>query len=152
MAVVPDLEGFRDAQAKLRADFGEDIPFFVPSATTWPIGTPIDPESNVPYDPTILPTASGFASASVRSSVVFRPLGLSRRGVADDVKQTEVGRFEAGELALIVGYDDFVANGLDEATEAIVHDERYVINTFDYDRLGEDPDGYHRVIIYLDQK
>lgn len=150
----PDLEGFRGAQAKLRAEFGEDIPFFAPTGTTYPPGTPLDPESGEPYDPTILPTASGFASASVRCNVVSRPLGLSRRGIDTDAQITAIGNLEEGQVVLITGYEDYhddsLAIDLDDATECIVHGERYVLGMRDEDQLGDgDP---ARVLIWADQK
>ena len=56
-AITPDLQGFRDAQSELRQLFGQDITFQAKAAATWPLGTPIDPETNEPYDPTIEPVS-----------------------------------------------------------------------------------------------
>ena len=148
MDISPDLEGFREAQATLRSQFGEDVPFFTPTETTYDPSVPLDPETGTPYDPTIAPTASGFASAVVRASVVYRPMGLSRRGIEDDVQTTAVGNLEEGQIVLIVDPDDYEAE-LTEATECEVHEERYLLGQVDFDRLGEGP--YHRVIMYAEQ-
>lgn len=149
MDISPDLEGFRQASATMRAKLGEDIPFFTPTTTTWDPSVPIDPETGEPYDPTIAPTASGWASAVVRASIVYRPLGMSRRGVEQDIRATAVGRLESGDIVLIVDPDEYEAE-LTEATEAEVHGERYELGQVDYDQMGDGPP--HRVLIYGEQK
>jgi hypothetical protein len=146
----PDLQGFRDAQATLRAKFGEPVPFFTPQAKTYPPGTPLDPETEEPYDPMILPTASGWAVASATASIVARPLGLSRRGVDADIDVTAVGIFEEGTVVLIVGYEEWHAANLDEATECEVHNERYEIVQTEEDQLG--PGEPERMLAYCQQK
>lgn len=143
-----NLAGFRDAQARLREQFGQTIPFFIPLEATWPAGTPLDPETGQPYDPTITPESGGdFAQLDIEKvSVVYRPMGLSRRGVEDDVRSTAIGRMEEGMAALIIGpetWDDEIEN----ATEAIVNLERYTIRQTDLDLDF----GTGRHIIYLEQ-
>lgn len=145
MVVEPDLEGFRDAQVLLREKFGEDVPFFTPTPTTYPPGTPVDPETGLPYDPTILPEASGFASAVVRASVVFRPI----RGLSDDTRTTPIGNIEEGEVVVMVGPEDFEEEELDEATEMEVHGERYRIKQTETDQLGDGKP--HRVVVHGEQ-
>lgn len=144
----PDLAGFRDASATLRLKFGQDVPFFTPLPTTYPMGTSLDPETGEPFDPTVVPTASGFASAAVRVGVVFRPMGLSRRGIDDDVQSTGVGTFEKGTVVLVADPDEYDAQ-LADATECVVHEERYAITQIEHDRMGEGP--FHRVLMYAEQ-
>jgi hypothetical protein len=150
---VPDLEGFRDAQALLREHFGQDVPFFTPVEQTWDPSVPLDPETDRPYDPTAVPVASGFASAMVHANVVTRPLGLSRRGVETDIRSTAFGDIEEGTVVLIVGWEDFDP-ALLEATEFQVNEERYTITQHEYDRMGPgapsgDPD---RVLFWGEQR
>lgn len=148
MALAADIAGFKDAQVRLREQFGHDVPFYFASASTWPPGTPMDPETGLPYDPTILPVASGRASAVVSDvSVVHRPLGLSRRGVAGEDQQTAVGVFEDTESALIIGADSFVSNGLADAEWCRVHEEEWEITSFDADSLGETTP--QRYVLYI---
>lgn len=142
MVVDPNLEGFREAQVTLRQKFGEDVPFFTPSETEYPEGTPLDPESGLPYDPTILPLASGFASAVVRASVVFRPI----QGTRDSTRTTPIGDIEEGSVVVMVSPQDFEEEDLDEATEMEIHGERYRIKQTEYDQLGDGPP--HRVIVH----
>lgn len=144
-----DLAGFRDAQVRLRQQFGEPVPFFTPQPATYASGVVMDPESGVPMDPTIPALSSGFASAVVTASVVARPLGLSRRGVEYDVAQTAFGNLEEGTIVLIVGYDEWEAANLDAATEVEVHDERYEIEQTEQDQLG--PGEPERMLAYCAQ-
>jgi hypothetical protein len=146
---TPDLTGYREAQVALVAQLGSDVPFFTPSAVTWPAEAILDPETGEPYDPTVVPTSSGFTSASVRCGIAVRPIGLSRRGVADDEGWTALGKFEDGEGVLLVPIADFEDNDLDEATEAEIYNERYEVTQTDEDGLGDEN---HRMLVYVRQK
>ena len=56
--VTPDHAGFRDAQRRLRAAFGEPVRFLAPAVDEYPPGTRLDPDTGTPYDPTIEPIRS----------------------------------------------------------------------------------------------
>jgi hypothetical protein len=60
-----DLAGFADAQSRLRNQFAEEVTFMYPEQFAWPAGTPIDPETDEPYDPTVEPITASAASAVV---------------------------------------------------------------------------------------
>lgn len=87
MSSGPDLAGFGDAQARKREAFGRRVDFLGEVLMTFPPGTPIDPETGHPHDPTIRPSASGQARASATCEVVstegkaggqeFSPLGVT---------------------------------------------------------------------------
>lgn len=136
-----DLAGFRDAQVLLRAKLGRDVPFFTPSATTYPPGTALDPESGQPYDPTILPTASGFASAAVRATVVMP----GATPIRDDVVMNALGEIEVGEAALVVGAEEYDTNNLEAATKVELYGEEYEITQQNLDSIGDGPP--HRAIL-----
>jgi hypothetical protein len=144
----PDLAGYREAHTTLVAKLGNTVPFFIPVEEQYAPGTVLDPETNRPYDPTIEPMASGFASAAVKCGVAIRSVGLSRRGTDDDSKLTALGVVEVGQGILIVPVEDFDGNELDEATECEVHSERYEITQTDRDGIGEE---VHRVLVYIQQ-
>jgi hypothetical protein len=72
--VVPDLDGFAAAQARLREQVGVDVTFLGEVSATFPPGTPLDDDTGQPYDALIEPTASAQASAVVRCDVAHRPL------------------------------------------------------------------------------
>lgn len=76
-------------------------------------------------------------------------MGLSRRGVENDVQQTAVGNIEEGTIVLIVGYEEWHDADLDEATEVIVHGERYEIAQTEQDQLG--PGEPERMLAYCTQ-
>lgn len=146
-SVEPDVAGFANAQVFLREKLGRDVPFFTPTATVYPSGTAMDPETGRPYDPAILPEASGFTSAVVRCSVVNRPMGLSRRGLDDDTRQTAAGILESREANLIVTPADYEDNNLDLATRVRLFDEEYEILQAEQDAVG--PGAVQRYIVYL---
>lgn len=66
----PSLDGFREAQDRLRSLTGELVTFLGPVSVTFPPGTRLDPQTGRPYDPMIAPTASARASAVVKAGVV----------------------------------------------------------------------------------
>jgi hypothetical protein len=143
---TPDLTGYREAQIALIAQLGSEVEFFLPAGVVWPPEAILDPETGEPYDPSVLPVSSGFSSASVKCGIAIR----SRGGVAKDEEiLTAIGPFENGEGALLVPVADYEANSLDEATEAVVYNERYDITQADEDGLA---DQIHRVIVYIRQK
>jgi hypothetical protein len=141
----PDLAGYREAQLTLIAKVGADVPFFTPVAKTYPPGTLLDPQSGTPYDPTIRPQASGFASAAVRCSVALRPID---RAMDDKTVQNSLGLLEEGQGVLIVPSIDYDENDLDHATEVEVHGDRWEITQ-------RTPDGIasvdHRRLVYIRQ-
>lgn len=141
----PDLAGFREAQLTLIAKVGADVPFFTPIATTWPVGTKMDPESDTPYDPTILPLASGFSSAAVRCGVALRPVP---RTLEDQTVQNALGFLEEGHGVLIVPSTDYDTHDLDAALQVEVHGDRWEITQ-------RTPDGIanvdHRRLVYIKQ-
>jgi hypothetical protein len=141
----PDLAGFREAQLTLVAKTGADVPFFTPVPKTYPPGTLLDPEAGTPYDPTIQPQASGFASASVRCGVAIRPID---RAMDDKTVQSALGLLEEGQGVLIVPSTDYDENDLDHATEVEVHGDRWEITQ-------RTPDGIanvdYRRLVYIRQ-
>lgn len=117
----PDLDGFREASITLRAQMGRDVVFLTPTGTTWPGGTILDPETQEPYDPTIAPLASGWASAAVNTLVV----GPNGGRVKDDAVNAAIGVVENGEAALIVAANASAI--MKDATRVVLFDGTYEI-------------------------
>jgi hypothetical protein len=141
--VEPDLDGFRDASVRLRASMGRPLWYLTPMATTWPEGTALDPESGEPYDPTIVPLASGFSSASAQTLVVLP-------GAADRVsKEVEaaIGQIEEGAAALVIGEFDWQNLSLEDATGVLIYDETWELADARSDSVGGDRDP-DRVIVH----
>lgn len=65
MTDVPDMAGYRDAQERLVAGLGSTVSFNFADNLSFASGVYIDPELGVPLDPTITPSASSPASASI---------------------------------------------------------------------------------------
>lgn len=129
-----DFAGFEAAQIKLRANFGRDVAFFTPTPTAWPPGVPLDPESGRPYDVTIAPLASGYASAVVSCNIVDRPMGLSQGGVEDSRRDVAVGGMSLTSKVFIVASGDAaLASG---ATRATYLGQSFKVTDFRRDALG----------------
>jgi hypothetical protein len=144
--VSPNIAGFKEAQERLREKLGFDIRFYTPLPKTYPPGTELDPETGKPYNATIRPTASGWASASVRCSVVSRPFGLSRTGIEDQTESTALGIMSNTSVGLIMSEEDWpTASG---ATEFEHLEIRYEIRDDTPDSLG----GATRHIVVGEQK
>lgn len=142
----PDLEGFRDAQITLREQFSQPVEFFTPTATTWPSGTQIDPETGVPYDPTIAPTASGYSTVTA-SAEVFRGQGAART-VAEEVA-TAIGELETGEAVLAIDPADLADIQGSDFCE-FDGEEWRITAAKDSDAIGPlDPD---RVLIWVERR
>lgn len=83
MAVQPDIEGFRAAQQRLRDAMGTNVAFHTPVAPTWPPGTPLDPQTGRPHDPTVEPlSGGGVTTTTIKVSLVARPIpsGIEPQG------------------------------------------------------------------------
>lgn len=141
--VSPDLAGFRDAAVRMRAEMGEDVPFFTRVEGTYPPNTPIDPETQLPFDPTVAESGSAWASASLRVGVYSRPIA----GMEDDAIANAVGWFEEGNIVLDADPSD--AESVEAAAEVEWQDERYEIT----DRDGSSIDNVrHRTLIFARKK
>lgn len=123
----PDLAGFAAAQNRLRDHFGELVIFLTPVAGAWPPGTPIDPETQKPYDPVIAAQASGMSSAAVNANVVTRPYGKP------DVEWAALGAVETDHVMLIAGASAFPASA---ATDFEVRGDRYKVSSMRFDGIG----------------
>lgn len=139
----PDLDGFRDASVRLRASMGRPLWYLTPMATTWPEGTALDPQSGQPYDPTIVPLASGFSSASAQTLVVL-PGGGDR--VAKEV-EAAIGQIEEGAAALVIAADDWKNLSLEDATGVRIYEDTWEIADARFDSVGGDSDA-DRVIVH----
>jgi hypothetical protein len=131
MSVMPDKLGFADAQQRLRDKLGLDITFFGPLQAVYPPGTSIDPETDLPYDPMLIPTSSGQASAIVRCSVVHRPLTLP----ASHGEESAEGWGSHDDVSLIMAADQ--APTVASATSFMYAEHLFTIRTTMFDGIGD---------------
>jgi 3-dehydroquinate synthase class II len=143
----PDLAGFRDASVRLRGAMGRPLWYMTPTPTTWPPGTALDPQSGQPYDPTIVPLASGFTSASAQTLVVLP--GATDRAAKDI--EAAIGRIEEGEAALVIGSDDWQKLSLEDATGVVIYDDDWELRDARFDSVGGAGDA-DRVIVHAVQR
>lgn len=126
---APDLAGFADAQRRLRGGFGEDVVFLLPEEVTFPPDVPIDPETGLPYDPTIKPIASGAASAVVNCDVAQR---TTRLDVSGGDNQGQLGVLTEGQVLLIADIS---------ASATIADAVRFEVRGDSYKVMSMRPDG-----------
>jgi hypothetical protein len=136
---VPDTVGFAAAQDRLRQQLGVDAVFIVPTASVWPAGTELDPETGKPYDPFLEPESGGEpVEETVRCSYVHKPLALL------DPAQAPIGDVDRGVAALIVPVADY--SRVRTAVRVRVGDEVYDVQQFRQDIFA----GYVRWIADLE--
>ena len=146
MSQAPNLEGYAEAQANLRARLGRDVPFFIPTPTEWPSGVPVDAQG-VPIDPSVAPLASGFASATVRCSVASRPVAGALTAPSEG---TPLGIRDHSSLLLVMSKTEYDENGIAGATEAELFARRYKIEAREPDQVG--PGDPQRMLIFVEKK
>lgn len=129
MPLVPDIQGFQDAQERLREALGQEITFLVPQVPVWPPGTQLDPETQKPYDPTIKPVSGdGFEEVVKTCTVIFRPI---RVNVEDPIGTEAAGLRKSTSMALLIDPDDYP--DVEDATQASVAGTDYKITDFEND-------------------
>lgn len=128
----PNFDGFREAQHRLRQQFGQDLPFIAPAEETWPVGTEINPETGRPYDPEVEPETSGEVRTIVRVNVVSRPIGGTPP--KDQVTKKAIGWLKEGGIVLIVDIADY--HLVRDATQVEYGGETYTIRDDEHDYLG----------------
>lgn len=136
MSPEPDLAGFVEAQRRLRRKLGRRVTFFTPLATSYAPGVDLDPETQQPFDPTIQPVASGYASATVDASVVKRPFSIRDRPSVD-ARGIEPGSNEG----LIIDIGELQAVG--DASHYEVDGERWKVVKVTPDGIG----GEQRIVV-----
>jgi hypothetical protein len=137
---TPDLQGFAEAQDQKRERLGSDVTFLSKAQVTFPPGTPVNPDTGDPYDPTIEPVSSAQASAVVRCGVYFRALV---RGAGGEATAGAAGWEEATRIFAIAPID--AKDEIADAIEMIFHNERFKIHTIKDDEVVG---GYQRILIY----
>lgn len=129
----PNFDGFKDAQRRLRQEFGQDLTWITPIDPVWPEGTQINPETGEPYDPTVEPTSSGETRTIVRTSVVTRPIH-GRGAIKDEVSKKAIGWMKDEGIVLIVDTEDY--HLVRDATEVEYAGDTYTIREDHHDYLG----------------
>lgn len=130
---VPNLTGFRDAMERKRAAFAETVHFWRPDDHAWPPGTPIDPETNLPYDPVL-------ASEAIERVGIDVPANVAIRG-QEDATANAAGWFDDTHALAIVDLarradvedmTHFIARGVEyqaivKRTDGVAGEDRYLL-------------------------
>lgn len=131
----PDLAGFRDAMERKRQAFAEPIVLIGPVEGTWPDGTPLDPETGQPYDPTIEPVASGQASAVIDAEFVWS-------STQDPEDSPAFGRIDTAHPMLIAA--SAAASAVEGKSHFEARGDRFQITATHFDGIT----GIERLLIY----
>lgn len=124
----PDLAGFADAQGRLREAFAEPVVFIRPPELVWPSGTPIDPETGAPYDPTIDPVSWSDDTAEIPCDILTQPL------TKDDVTWTALGATERDHAIFIAASG--TASAASGASAVVARDEDYMVTSQKFDGVA----------------
>lgn len=109
----PDVDGWRDAHERLIQALGVSVEFRTPTPSVYASNVAVDPETGVPYDPTVVPVSGGaMTTALVMVGPVFRPLKPTPQ---DMIFQTTGGIRRNEDVALLVREVDYVT--IQDATE-----------------------------------
>lgn len=153
----PSLAAFAEAQDRKRTLLGSDITFLWPKHVTFPPGTPTNPDSGQPFDPTIQGSASAQASATIRCSAFFK--AINRGGASNAEIASPLGHDEKTRLFLVLASGDgLVVRGQasaaggsafagfgEEAVEFEFHSDRFKIYSVKDDEIVL---GYRRTLVY----
>jgi hypothetical protein len=144
MTVTPDFAGFEDAQRRLRAALARTVIVHSTTPAVYPPGTPLDPESGEPHDPTIAPESGGEDVSQVINARVhgaaFMGAGAAAFGGREVTDQ--LGIHSTRDVALVVEpelYDD-----VKDARTFEVDDQTFAVQNVVHDEIAHAP----RVIVY----
>lgn len=102
--------------------------FLRPPELTWPPGTPIDPDTGRPYDPTIGPATDEADAHEVMCDILTQPLAR------DDVTWTALGATEVDHAIFIASSG--AAPQASGATVVVARDEDYLVTTQKFDGVA----------------
>lgn len=102
-----DIAAFVAAQDELRQSAGTLVSFGVPQDPTWPAGTPINPDTGLPFDATVTQANAEFQWVDVPVLVIEKEASPMRPQA--DAYFNESGFREGMDLILDVGAADYDA-------------------------------------------
>lgn len=130
----PDVDGFIEAQRRLREKLGATAVFHITQAKTWDPDEPIDPETGRPFDPFAEPTAGGeIVDVRKRVSFVSRPL-TSGRALGGDTSAAPIGVTDQSTAAVIVDIADYP--DVKDAERVTIAQTMYDLELWRHDTLG----------------
>lgn len=141
-----DIAQFVAAQNELRTTAGSTASFGVPTAPQWPDGTAINPDTNEPYDATVVPVNAPYDLIDV-TVLVIEKQGSPLRPQADQGWSAS-GLREGMDIILDVSqadYDTTVAN----ASMFTIMEQDYSIEEAKPFSLG---DQVYRYLVYGAEK
>lgn len=129
---VIDLDGWRDAHARLNTALGVQVEFRVPTPKVYAANVAVDPETGEPYDPTAVPIPGGPPTAVIITvGPVFRPIRAVHP--TDASVTSEAGLRREEDVALLIEEKDYPS--VKDATEFTLFDIDYKLTEIIEDGL-----------------
>jgi hypothetical protein len=122
-ALTPSVSGFLEAQANMRERLGTKVTFQIPTAPTWPAGTKINPDTDLPYDAVIEPENAPYTEVEKTVLIIVKQ-GSPLRPQADTLWEP-AGNMEGMDIILDMAASDYA--DVQDASEMIVNTLRYKI-------------------------
>lgn len=139
MTDLPDIEGFREAQARLVNLLGTDVTFFfAASAYVYASGTAIDPQTGMALDPSIGPVSIESPSPIVARATITK-VGLPPKAPSEEGQVQRLGIVPTGDvwLRLPVGHFD---TAIYDSRAFSAWGEMYLITRFMFGGLDSEAD------------
>lgn len=138
----PDIDEFIATQDELRAVFGSPCVFRAPTVPAWPVGTKINPDTDLPYDSTLVQTNPEFVETEITVLVILKQ-GSPLRPQAD-THWDQVGLLSGMDIILDVSNEDYAGTVVDAS--------EFRVNGLTYDVMEAKPfslDGkLYRFLVY----
>lgn len=134
----PDLSWYRELQEDLVNNLGLDVTFGFDPTVGYASAVYLDSESGTPLDPTIVPSATTMASASLtlKATVIRRVPQLTRSG-QNDGNATVGGIIPTGKAWLRIPGGTYPDPDIFLATSVEINGETFTIERFVEDGIGQ---------------
>lgn len=144
MTVTPNFVGFDDAQRRLRSVFARTVVVHSTTPPVYPAGTPLDPESFEPHDPTVAPESGGEDVSQVINARVVGGAFLGAGAAAFGGREVTdaLGTHSTRDVALVLDpelYDD-----VKDARTFEVDEQTFAVQSVVHDEIAHSP----RVVVY----
>lgn len=142
---APNVEGFVNAQADLRARLGSPVVFKVPVVPTWPGGTKLNPTTGEPYDATIKRTNPPFTEITKTCLVILKQASPLRP--QSDSQQEPTGEMSGMDIIIDIADADYA--DVENASEMVVNGLTYRVR--EAKPIGLAAERYRRLIYGMER-
>lgn len=138
---APDVTGYVASAQRLREQLGTLATFEIPVNPVWPEGTKINPDTELPFDPTIKPTSGEFTTVEKMVLIILKQ-GSPLRPQSDTYWE-QVGEMSGMDIIVDMAPADWATVEL--ASEMVVNGLTYKIQEAKPFSIG---DTLYRWLVY----